>query len=320
VYELSPDGRFLYVASRAGDQILLFSRGAADGALTPVAAPTGCVNETGANGCGEAKGLGSPVALAFGPGGATLYSANERADAIAVFDRDTETGLIEEKPGLDGCVSNTGWANPMNPHTEEQCQDGIGLDGVDSLAISPDGAALYAAAGLSDGLAVFERAPDGTLAQRPGDLGCITETGYETPAAPWTAGFCLDGRALLAASGVVVGPDGGQVYSTAREGGVDTFDVVPTPPPPVLEEPAPTPVVTPPRRDRGPCKRVVRKRRVVTKALGRALQQQRRLRRHLARAPESPQLLDGVAEIHRRVKKLRRSRHLLRHRERRLCR
>jgi hypothetical protein len=57
----------------------------------------------------------------------------------------------------------------------------------------------------------------------------------------------------------------------------------------------------------------------VTKALGKALQDQRRLRRRLARAPESPQPLEAVAKAHRRVKKLRRSRHLLKHRERRLC-
>jgi DNA-binding beta-propeller fold protein YncE len=317
--ELSPDGRFLYVPSRPGDQIVLFSRDSSDGALTRIPAPSGCVNETGANGCGEAKALGNPVALAYDSAGTTLYSANERADSIVVFDRDPNSGLIEEKPGLAGCISNTGWANPMNPQTEEECQDGIGLDGVDSLAVSPDNAAVYAASGLSDGLAIFERTAEGGVSQRPGSYGCITNSGYEAPEAPWTMGFCMNGRALRRASSVTVGPDSLQVYAVAREGGADSFDVVAPPPTPVAEEPAAPLVKPPPGNDRRACREVIGRRRAVTEALAKALRQQRRLRRRLHRLPGSSRLIETLAQAHRRVKKLRRTRHLALHRERRLC-
>jgi DNA-binding beta-propeller fold protein YncE len=317
--ELSPDGEFAYVASRPGDAIYVFSRNSSDGSLNLVGPPGGCVNETGVDGCGEAKALGEPVALAFDPSGQTLYAAAERAHAIVVFDRDDVTGTLSEKPGTAGCVSSTGWANPMNPDTLGQCQDGIALYNVSSVAVSPDGAAVYASTRLSDGIAILERHADGTLTQRPGQFGCITETGYEVPGVDTTAGFCRDGRALGDAAGVAVGPDSLQVYGVARQGGVTSFDVVPPPAEPPVPEPVTTPVVTPPPRDRSDCKRVIRQRRKVTGSLQKALRNQSHLRRRLDRAPDAPALLDAVDRAHRRVKRWRRARHLLRHRERRLC-
>jgi DNA-binding beta-propeller fold protein YncE len=319
--ELSPGGDFAYIASRPGDELVGFSRDSSDGTLARIPGQGGCVNETGVDGCVAAKALGEPVALTFDADGRTLYAAAERNDAIVVFDRDPESGTLDEKPGLDGCVSNTGVANPtQGSSTEQQCQNGIALDGVGSLAVSPDGTALYASAGLADGVAIFERRADGTLSQRPGSSGCITETGYELPAAYWTAGYCLDGRALIEAGSVAVGPDSRQLYATARNGGIDTFDVVPPPAPPaVVETPPPPPTVVPPR-NRRPCKRIVKKRRTVTRALAKALRRQRRLRRQLRRGGGSKAQTGALVATHSRVKKLRRVRHLARHRERRVCR
>lgn len=318
--ELSPDDGFAYVASRPGDQIVVFERDGGDGTLTRVAGPEGCVNETGIDGCREAKALGDPVALAFDASGGTLYAAAERDDAIVIFDRDPTTGALAEEAGIAGCVSNTGWANPMNAHTLGMCQDGIALDGVNAIAVAPDGGALYASSGLSDGIAIFERHADGALAQRPGPLGCVTQTGYESPAAYWTAGFCLDGRALRQADSVLVGPDSGQLYATAREGAVDTFDVLPSAgPPPAAQPPAPPEAVVRHRPNRRSCKRVIRKRRAATRRLAKALRLQRRLRRRLGRDGESTAELELLSLTHRRVKKLRAIRHLARHRERRLC-
>ena len=105
------------------------------------------------------------------------------------------------------------------------------MDAIDSVAVPPDGSALYATTGESDGVVVFERAADGTIAQRPGSAGCITETGFEDTDLPWTEGTCEDGRALLAADGVVTSADSRYVYTSARFGGIASFDVVPPPAP-----------------------------------------------------------------------------------------
>jgi hypothetical protein len=103
------------------------------------------------------------------------------------------------------------------------------MDGPDSIAILPDGSALYAATENSDGLAVFERNADGTIVQRPGNAGCITDSGYEDENLYWTAGACGDGSALLGASDVVASEDSEHAYTAARLGGVGIFDVVPPP-------------------------------------------------------------------------------------------
>jgi hypothetical protein len=75
-----------------------------------------------------------------------------------------------------------------------------------------------------------------------------------------------------------------------------------------------------PPRNRRPCKRIVKKRRTVTRALAKALRRQRRLRRQLRRGGGSKAQTGALVATHSRVKKLRRVRHLARHRERRVCR
>lgn len=243
--EISPDGKTLYALSPARDAVTLYSRDADTGALTPLPAPTGCIVGAAADGCTVATGLGEPRALAFSSAGEgeTAYLASERRDAILVFDRNGATGALSQKPGTAGCVSNTGLSDPMQAGTAGDCANGVAMDAIDSVAVLPDGSALYATTGESDGVVVFERAADGTIAQRPGSAGCITETGFEDVDLPWTEGTCEDGRALLQADGVVASEDGMHVYTSARFGGIATFDVVP---PPAPEQPAAAPPPPPP--------------------------------------------------------------------------
>ena len=105
------------------------------------------------------------------------------------------------------------------------------------MTVSPDGQSAYVAAQGSDAAAVFDRAPNGTLAQKPAAAGCISETG---------AGPCSDGAALDGAASVAVSPDGQSAYvaSTSVFGGVAVFDREPIPRipssvtrPAVLDEP-----------------------------------------------------------------------------------
>jgi DNA-binding beta-propeller fold protein YncE len=241
--EISPDGKTLYALSPARDAVTLYSRDPDTGALTPVPPPSGCIVSSAVDGCTVAIGLGDPHALAFSAGGENVYVASERRDAILVFDRDAPTGALTQKPGTDGCLSNTGLSDPMQAGTAGQCANGVAMDAIDSIAVLPDGTALYATAAESDGVVVFERAPDGAITQRPGTSGCITETGFEDADLPWTEGTCEDGRSLLQADGVVASADSGHVYSSARFGGISTFDVVAPPSP---EQPAATPTPPPP--------------------------------------------------------------------------
>ena len=72
------------------------------------------------------------------------------------------------------------------------------------MTVSPDGTSAYAASGDSGAVAVFDRAADGTLTQKAGLAGCISEDG--------SGGDCIDGKALDGAAWVTVSPDGRSVY------------------------------------------------------------------------------------------------------------
>ncbi len=236
--QVSPDGKSVYAVSRVHGAVTIFDR-AADGSLTRKPGAAGCIDDEGDLGCTDGTALIEAEDVAISPGGETVYVGASRSDAVVVFDRDPDSGELTQKPGTAGCVSNTGASNPMHEDTREDCADGTALDGVDSIAITPDGSALYATAAESAGVAVFERHADGTIAQRPGVEGCITDTGRENPSLPYTAGACADGTSLIEASGVAAGPDSKEAYTTSHNGGVGIFDVLPAAGPPPAAGPAP---------------------------------------------------------------------------------
>jgi DNA-binding beta-propeller fold protein YncE len=111
---------------------------------------------------------------------------------IRAADAAATTGDLTQKPGLAGCWSAGG-----------SCSPGTGLAGARSVTVSPDGRSAYAASQGRSAVSVFDRAADGTLTQKPGTAGCISETG---------AGPCVDGMALDSARSVTVSPDGRSAY------------------------------------------------------------------------------------------------------------
>ena len=90
------------------------------------------------------------------------------------------------------------------------------MRGPAGLALSPDGSSLYVAAGAGAGasraLAAFAINPaSGGPVQLAGTAACIAET----PGTPSGTAGCDDGKALTGTLGVVVAPDGSDVYSAA---------------------------------------------------------------------------------------------------------
>ncbi|MDQ1702527.1 MAG: hypothetical protein QOF57_1779, partial [Frankiaceae bacterium] len=108
------------------------------------------------------------------------------------------------------------------------------LTGAASATVSPDGASLYVPAirlelaggiieQLTGGMAILDRAPDGTLSQPAGMAGCVTETG----------GSCTDGTAVDGAASVAFSADGRNAYVAAQaSNAVAVFDRRSGPPPP----------------------------------------------------------------------------------------
>jgi 6-phosphogluconolactonase (cycloisomerase 2 family) len=88
---------------------------------------------------------------------------------------------------------------------------GRALNGPGALAVSPDGKNVYVASAISDAVAVFSRdASNGRLTQLAGSAGCIVN-GPSTD----VVGCDNTGRALNAAQGLSVSPDGKFVYVAA---------------------------------------------------------------------------------------------------------
>src|SRR5688500_16944337 len=101
-------------------------------------------------------GLGGVVAAAASPDGRSLYVASVTDDAITEFAR-SASGAIEPRGctgddlALDACAKTTN-----------------GLDGALSVAVSPDGHSVYAAAFDDDAIVRFDRDPN-TGALHPQD-------------------------------------------------------------------------------------------------------------------------------------------------------
>ncbi len=168
---LSPADDFAYVAGAYGDSIAVFSRNGTSGVLTYASSV--------ADGIGGVDGLDRVVALAISPDGAHLYAAGERDDAIAIFSRDGGSGALTFIAVV---------------------RDGVlgvdGIDGLTALAVSPEGAHVYAIGTDEDAVAAFSR---------------NSVSGLLTPVATYRDGSgSFDG--LEGGNSIVISDDGDFVY------------------------------------------------------------------------------------------------------------
>ncbi len=61
---ISPDGKYVYVASAKSDAIAIFKRSAKSGTLSQRSGAAGCIAAKGAGGCAPAVGLIHPNSVA----------------------------------------------------------------------------------------------------------------------------------------------------------------------------------------------------------------------------------------------------------------
>jgi DNA-binding beta-propeller fold protein YncE len=175
----------------------------ARGTLTQLPRSAGClVDRSAPSGtCGTARALKGPGpfmgsrAIAVSPDGRNVYVASSKSNAIAIFRRDAKTGKLTQPKGPAGCIATQG---------PSSCAAAVGLEGPNSVAVSPDGRSVYATSRGANSLTVFSRNPKGGgLEQLPAGFGCIS--GLPVP-------VCASGRALVGPDVVVVSPDGRNVY------------------------------------------------------------------------------------------------------------
>jgi hypothetical protein len=207
-----PSHSNLYAATYGSNGILVFDRDAMTGNLTQKPGAAGCINETGAGGCTDGRGLLNAIHLVVSPDGKSVYVIGLDDSSIAVFDRDTGTGALTQKAGLAGCFTSDGNGG--------ECTTESDIVLVSSADISPDGKNLYVVAGYtgsSIALTVFDRdTTTGALTRKPGLAGCISSNG--------SGGTCVDGRGMTSPRGVAVSSDGLAVFVAVEDSdGVAVF-------------------------------------------------------------------------------------------------
>jgi DNA-binding beta-propeller fold protein YncE len=188
---LSPDGRQLYAVSPSDSSLTIFDR---DPATAKLKQRSQCFRYDALHGCENGFILDGATAVTVSPDGKNVYVAATGTDGwLEIFDRAADGSLTEKHPpncfGMGGCQSPNG-----------------GLIGPQALAVSPDGASLYVA--TFKGLLIFDRHADGTLAQRPGNEGCITGVSVTG---------CVTEPNLQGLTDIAISPDGKNVYVGAQQ-------------------------------------------------------------------------------------------------------
>jgi DNA-binding beta-propeller fold protein YncE len=173
------------------------------GALVQLAGAKGCLvdRSTAQKGCASARALKAPApllgsrALALSPDGKNLYVASSGSDAIAIFTRNPLDGTLRQTKGKAGCIALEGAGG---------CAPAIGLDGPNSVAVSPDGGNVYATSFKSETVTVFHRNREtGALSQPFDGSGCIARVSVPG---------CVGGRGLGGPDVIAVSPDNRGVY------------------------------------------------------------------------------------------------------------
>ncbi len=141
-------------------------------------------------------GLAAPQGVVVSPDGKQVYAASFADDALVTFARNPTSGRLT---------------------FVEQVKDGVGgvdgLNGANSVAVAPDGKHVYATGGSDDAVAAFARNPAN---------GRLSFLGARKDGVGGVNG--LDG-----AAGIVVAPNGKQVYVAATdEDALSTFSRNPT--------------------------------------------------------------------------------------------
>ena len=195
---ISPDGRNAYATSRAGNSVTAFARNPKTGALRQLPPPlAGCISGLPVPGCASGLALLAPDVVVVSPDGNNVYVGSFFGNSVAAFARNPATGALAQLAGSAACIAEA----------TAGCTTGIALDSVEGLAISPNGANVYAATALSNAVVTLSRDPaTGALAQASDGSGCIVESALTG---------CTVGRQLAGANAVAASPDGDGAYVTS---------------------------------------------------------------------------------------------------------
>jgi DNA-binding beta-propeller fold protein YncE len=210
---VSPDGANVYVTAVKGEAVAQFARTVPEGGSPGVLAVLSgaqCIGGPG-SGCpvNTVKGMFEPIGIVVSPDGKNVYvaaGAGNSEGAVIAFEREGG-GALRQLPGEEGCVSEK----------IAGCATATALQGSEDLAISPDGANVYATSGRKNALVELKRNSEtGALTQLGGaEDECVTTE---------TIAGCKKASSVGLTRGVAISPHGEDVYvGSASENGVAAF-------------------------------------------------------------------------------------------------
>jgi 6-phosphogluconolactonase (cycloisomerase 2 family) len=187
---LTADGTSLYAIAPDDDAIAHFARDPSTGALTYVGCISGetesgpmgseaCALIDSATSGGADSGLDFLFAVGVSADGMSVYAVSQFDDAVARFARDRETGALT----YQGCITGETQSGPTGTDACTQIASAAsfgtdsGLDNPFALAVSGDGASLYAVAENDDAVVRFDRDPATGALTHQGCISGKTETG-----------------------------------------------------------------------------------------------------------------------------------------------
>ncbi len=211
----SSQDRFLYVTGTGGsEQIEVFKHNASTGALSDIE----CISQAPApSGCQTGRVVGDTQYIRIAANGKHAY-AGQYQYGISVFNRNPSTGLLTQKSGKAGCITDNGLDNTG----ASTCTTARLARATFPLLLSPNGKWLYNMDSYI-GFSTFQINSDGTLTQPPGTDGCTTANGKDNTG----ASTCAVGRAISEPYGGAISPDGRSLYvsndDTTTTGGLGIF-------------------------------------------------------------------------------------------------
>lgn len=213
----SSNEKFLYVTGTGGSsQIEIYSRNSSTGALTDIE----CIAQAPApSGCSTGRNVGDTQFIQITPNGRYAY-AGQYSTGISIYDRNPKTGLLTQKAGTAGCISDDG----KDDTGAVTCAVARNALGVFPLLVTRDGHTLYDMDSVDGGFSTFRISGDGTLTQLAGTSGCTTGDGKDSNG----ANTCAIARAIDSPYGGAISPDGRSLYisnDTHAEGGLGVFAI-----------------------------------------------------------------------------------------------
>jgi DNA-binding beta-propeller fold protein YncE len=223
---VSPDGATVFVTSSFSGAVVAFKRDPATGGLGRLGCfqyrpPAGSV-------CPPANVFSSSAAVVAGANDKAIYIAAPTQGSISTMmaslanspSSTTGAGSSGSEPtvaSLFGLVLPSQFlSNPCVSvnGSDGSCGVGVATQGLDALALSPDGKQVYAVAPVSNSVDVFT----------PGATGTVTESSCLKVEPP--PGLCGASRFLKSPTQLAISPDGRNVYVADHSEGHGRVDVL----------------------------------------------------------------------------------------------